>query len=242
MGLYAIKDAGDLIFTDPITNEVAMILDYANSFEVNLSADTEYATAKGQNRISFEQAKEGSLSISTMMGDASMFAMILGSEVVKTTTDVHVVDKLVIKNNKVTLSTVPKAGSICILLPDERKLLKVGATATATTATLSGSDLTFDISQNGKNAKVYYLKENANVNKIVVKSNSSAKAYKLTAICEGKLDVNNDKQLLELVLPKVKPKSNITFGFNADSPSEFSIELDLLADSNDTLLEYYEIL
>ena len=242
MGLYAIKDAGDLIFSDPTTGEVAMILDYANSFEISLSADTEYATAKGQNRISFEKAKEGSLSISTQMGDASMFAMILGSEVVKTTSDVHIVDKFTIAENQITLSQDPKEDSICILLTDERKLIKIGELATETEATLEGREITFASTHNGKNVKVYYLKSGTNVNKITVKANSSSKAYKLTAICEGKLDVNNDKQMLELILPKVKPKSNITFGFNADAPSEFSIELDLLSDSNDTLLEYNEIL
>lgn len=238
--LYAIKDAGELKFHDIMTREITTIIDYCNNFGVTLSSESVFATAKGQNRISFDQAKEGSITLSTQLGDASMFAMILGSELVTATEDVNRKQDGVVKDGKVTLKETPLAGSVAVLLNSERKILTEGELATADTVKVTGTEVSLDASHNGKDVKVFYLKANVKTTRFTVKSNDSSKAYGLTAITEAKTDASNESKFIELRFPKVKPKSNLSFEFDATNPSEFSMEFDILADGNGTMLEWIE--
>lgn len=236
MGLYAIKDAGTLMFNDILTKKISTIIEYANSFGVSLSADSVFATARGQNRISFDQAKEGTITMTTQLADASMFAMILGSELVQSDENISRIFETTVRDGKITLPDAPMLDSVSVLLNQERLIL-----TQETGLTVSEKDITIDAKYNGKDVKVFYLVEGVSTTKFTVKSNDSSKAYSLTAITEAKTDANNETKFIEIYFPKVKPKSNLSFEFDATNPSEFSIEFDILADGNGTMLEWKEI-
>lgn len=236
MELFAIQNAADLVFSNPVTGEVEAIIEYANTFGVTASAEVQYAMENGNRSVAFSKGKEGSITLSSQVADPSLFAMILGSEIVTSPSGkIHKKKVDVVTNGKVTLDGIPLAGSVCALLPDERKLLKLGELVGEDTITILGKDIGFDTQHNGKPVKIYYIEEGVNVSEIVVLGNSTPKTYKLTAITEGKGKISGKPIIVDMEFPRVTPKTEFNMELGSDSPSEFNMELDVLQDSADRL-------
>lgn len=233
---YAIKNAADLIFSNPITDEVEMIIEYANTFGVTTTAETQYALDAGAKAVAFSEGKEGAITLSTQLADSSLFAMMLGAEVISVPGgEIHKKKLDEIKNNVITLDEVPKAGSVCVLLPGIRKILHSGESVTENTFTIADKVITFDPKHNAKAARVYYIKEGVNVNQITVYSNSTPRSYKLTAVTNSVGRTSGQPIMLDMYFPKVTPKVDMNLEFTTDSPAEFNIELDMLKDGADRL-------
>ena len=79
---YAVKDVVDLKFyelTEGVKAELpSMEIDYLNSCQLTLESETVYATAKGNNFISFGGSRTGTFTMSAQVITMEFLAMMLG--------------------------------------------------------------------------------------------------------------------------------------------------------------------
>ena len=79
--IYGIRDASDLILVNKRTGKVDMYINYANATSSEWTSETVYAMAKGSNAISWDGARNGTLTIDTEVFDIGLIAMLVGDEV-----------------------------------------------------------------------------------------------------------------------------------------------------------------
>lgn len=241
--LFAIKDAGDIYFKNIADNTPALFIDYANSASINIESSTIYAKAKGSNRVAWKGDTTGTLTISTEMVDSKLLAIMLGTDFV-TTSSLNVSGKVTatVTGGKVTLVDTPVTGSVSVMaLEGAREFYTVGGTVSATNVTVSGKDVTFDSSQNGKKVVVFYLKAAASNKGFKVNINNTSKAYYATMFTNVTLDTDNSSKFVALELFKVVPQQSASFTFDAANPSSFELTFDILANSTGDMLEYVEL-
>lgn len=242
MKLYGIKDAGNVLVQDIITGASLAYIDYANSCSINITGSTVYGKAKGSNRISAKGDTTATMEMSVDIIDSAVMAMMLGSEILTTNANVSGRQQAVVTGGKVSLTDTPIANSVSVMLAEgDRTFFTVGGTVSPTNVTVSGKDITFDSTLNGKKVIVFYLKAGTNNKSFRVNVNNSSKAYKMTLVADAILDADSSKTPIELVLLKVKPKESAGFEFTADKFSTFKLSFDLLQDGVGDILSYTEL-
>lgn len=238
--LYAIKDASDVLVTDIATGVPVMLVDYANTFSINLSSETQYSQSKGRNSVAFSSPFEGTLTTEIQHVSLSLLAMLLGSEVVSSASgDLAVRESVVVSSaGTVELQETPKTGSIMIAqTTGARQFLTVGALASPTEVTVSGKTITFDDSHKGDPFMIFYIKESAQIDKITVYATPKTKAYKMSAFTSIKAVLDSSDEDLNITLFKVSPRTNSELTFDASSPSSFTIEWDILSTEDGRMLD-----
>lgn len=242
MKLYGIRDASDILFKEIETKKPVLFIDYANKAGVNVDSSTVYAKAKGSNRISWKGETTGTLTLETQLVDTKLLALMLGSEIVTTQKNVAFKEKVKITETTVTLSNTPVEGSVSVMAVEgDREFLNVGSAADATTVQVSGKTVTFDDSHVGKTYYIFGLNQEAQAKSFKVNVNNSSKAYEVTMYTEITMDSDNSKKFAQLDLFKVKPKESAGFEFDAENPTTFSLEFDVLQDASGDLLEMIEL-
>lgn len=240
--LFAIKDAADVLMTDIATGAPVAVIDYANKFGISMSSSTQYAKSKGSNAVSFSDPFEGTLTLETELADLRLLAMLLGSEVVTSSSgDISARKAVVVGSDAtVTLESAPKSGSVVVMeATNERKFLSVasGSVPSSTEVAITGTSVKFDETHKGKPFTIFYIKESAKLDKITVYSTPRTKAYRMTAFTSIKMANDNSDEDLSITLFKVSPKPNVEFSFDATAPSSFSMEMDILSTEDGRSLE-----
>lgn len=248
-GLSGFKDACNVALEGLSSHAIEAYLNYANSFSLDLKADTVYAMGKGAKRIAWDKPTEGTVTISTEMITSQWIALLLGAGILTTGADVFRREALTVTGGKVTLTKgTPLAGSLTVAVLDidsvsHGALLEAVTTtpADATEYKITGSEITVDASLNGKQLTCYYLINSATAKSFTVKSNGGKGYYKMYADLEGKSDATGEIEYKQLQMFKVSPQKNLKFDFSADSPAKFDMVFDLLANGNDDLLKWVDI-
>jgi hypothetical protein len=248
-GLIGFKDACNVALEGLSSHAIEAYLNYANTFSLDLKADTVYAMGKGSRRIAWDKPLEGTVTISTEMTTSQWIALLLGAGVITTGVDVFRREVLPVTEGKVTLTKgTPLVGSLTVAVLDEdmvshSSILEAVATtpADATEYKISDNDITVDVSLNGKELTCYYLINVATAKSFTVKSNGDKGYYKMYADLEGKSDATGAIEYKQLQLFKVSPQKNFKFDFNADSPAKFDMVFDLLANAEDKMLKWVDI-
>lgn len=238
--LYAIKDASDIQIDNISDGSFVAFMNYANKFTIKMSSEMQYSKSKGANSVAFASPFEGTLTTEFDNVSLAMLAMLLGSEVISTSSgeiakrENHVVSSA----GTVELTETPKTGSItAILTAGDRTALKAGSVASATEFSVTGKTLTFDNAMKGKDIVVTYIKSSASIDSITVYATPRTKAYKMTAFTSIKAEEDLSDEDLVINLYKVSPKPSSELTFDASNPSTFSIEWDILKNSSDKMLE-----
>ena len=250
--LRGIKDSSDVIFRKLSDGKVDFFLNYANSFSVDFKSGQKDLLAKGVKRLSFADAKEGSIKISTELLDEKVVAMLLGATIFQGAADISEREALTSDaTTSVTLTETPKSGSVSAFLLDidglgHKTEIAISTTETnpsAGTAYLNGKVLKFNVADapEGTKVVVYYLTDKATgMKKFTVNATEEAKYYSLTCFTSVRRDYDGQDVPVELRFPKVVPSSNISFQFNASDVSKFDLELTVLGDVNGDMMTWIE--
>ena len=237
---FAIKDACDVTVYDRGTGKPVFHTTDLNAFNLNLSAETVYAKAKGANKIAFDGALEGTLGFESEVIQFPQLAMILSSEVVTGEAKVGKREVKEIDSSKqVTLVGVkPVSGSVSVFTVEEdgkTHIEELGAVPSTsgsnTTITLSGGNTTA-----GTKVVVYYLEEKPSTKKIVVNSDANSKNYFMHGFTTMK-DEFGVNQIMAIKVNNCKPQRSIELALSADAPSTFNTTFDLLPDENGNYFE-----
>ena len=206
------REVCDLIFVDYTTKKPFLNLDFANVSTTELTGESVFAYGgKGHpKRVQFAGEKGGTLTIETQIQSVKLWQLITGG--------------VVSKSAKFVVRDVYKADDDCGA--------ELPCTVTDKTITLTNA-LT-----EGDKVIVYYMKEVTDkIQKINIKSTSFPKNFIVYG--DTIMKTEDDEVLpMKLTAYKVAPQSNLSLSFsNNGDPAALTIPCDLMADSDDNILD-----
>lgn len=228
------REVCDLIFVDYSTKKPFLNLDFANVTTTELTGESVFAFGgKGHpKRIQFSGERGGTIAIETQIQTVKLWELITGGEVTKSAKFVAREELTADASGKVTLSAKPVAGSVVVYKADDDCGTEIDVTVTDSSneATLTGVT--------SGDVIVYYMKElEKGVTRINIKSTSFPKNF--TVYGDTVMKTEDDEILAyKLTGYKCAPQSNLSLSYsNTGDPSTITITCDLLADSDDNILD-----
>ena len=229
------REVCDLIFLDYATKKPFLNLDYANVTTTELTGESTFACGgKGHpKRVQFSGERAGTLTIETQIQTVKLWQLITGGEVSASAKFVSRVETNVDEaGTQIVLSEAPMAGSVFVYAADDDCGTALACsvadkTVTLTTALTAGAPVI-----------VYYMKEvSEGVQRINIKSTSFPKNF--TVYGDTIMKTEDDEVLpYRIVAAKCAPQSNMSLSFsNNGDPGTLTITCDLLADSDDNILD-----
>lgn len=229
------REVCDLIFVDFATKKPFLNLDFANVTTTELTGESVFAYGgKGHpKRVSFAGERGGTITIETQIQTVKLWQLITGGEVSKTAKFIARIETAVDDaGTAITLTDTPVAGSVVVYKADDDCGTELACTVAGTAVTLTTA-LT-----GGDKVTVYYMKEvTSGVQRINIKSTSFPKNF---IVYGDTIMKTEDDEILpyKLTAYKVAPQSNMSLSFsNNGDPGSISITCDLLADSDDNMLD-----
>ena len=229
------REVCDLIFLDYATKKPFLNLDYANVTTTELTGESTFACGgKGHpKRVQFSGERAGTLTIETQIQTVKLWQLITGGEVSASAKFISRVESNVDEaGTQIVLSETPMAGSVFVYAADDDcgaalACTMADKTVTLTTALAAGAPVI-----------VYYMKEvSEGVQRINIKSTSFPKNF--TVYGDTIMKTEDDEVLpYRIVAAKCAPQSNMSLSFsNNGDPGTLTITCDLLADSDDNILD-----
>ncbi len=233
--IMANREVCDLIFVDYSTKKPFLNLDFANVSTTELTGESVFASGgKGHpKRVQFAGERGGTMTIETQMQTVKLWQLITGGEISKSAKFVTRVEAAVDDaGTGITLTDTPVAGSVVVYAADDDCGTELACTVANTAITLTTA-LT-----GGAKVIVYYMKEvTSGVQRINIKSTSFPKNFIVYGDTVMKTE---DGEVLpyKLTAYKVAPQSNMSLSFsNSGDPGTITITCDLMADSDDNMLD-----
>lgn len=229
------REVCDLIFVDYSTKKPFLNLDFANVSTTELTGESAFAYGgKGHpKRVQFSGERGGTITIETQIQTVKLWQLITGGELSKSAKFVTRVEKTVgTGGTEITLDDVPVTGSVVVYKAADDCGTELPCTVADKNVTLTTS-----IAE-GDNVIVYYMKEVTDkVQRINIKSTSFPKNFIVYG--DTIMKTENDEVLpYKLTAYKCAPQSNLTLSFsNSGDPGSITITCDLLADSDDNMLD-----
>lgn len=229
------REVCDLIFVDYATKKPFLNLDFANVSTTELTGESVFAYGgKGHpKRVQFAGERGGTLTIETQIQTVKLWQLITGGEISKSAKFVTRTETAVDEaGTSITLTDVPVAGSVVVYAYGDDCGTELACTVADKTITLTTA-LT-----GGEKVIVYYMKEvSTGVQRINIKSTSFPKNF--TVYGDTVMKTEADEILpYKLTAYKVAPQSNLSLSFsNNGDPSQITITCDLMADSDDNILD-----
>lgn len=242
MGLYGIKDSANLTFYSRKTGKPALYMDYANKFEISITADSVSATKKGTKAITWDLPKEGTITIETQMTSNELFAFVLKSQLetaVLSQFRNREVFTVTEDDQAVILKEEAKDNLAFVQILDEDFVTSAGMLETATVATATGeTTVTLTGATVGQRVAIYYITEKEAESVFTIKDGTGlAEDYLLDAVTTTKEYVGGDETPVAVTVYKCTPQTNATFTFDATTPSTFTITLNMMIDENGKMLD-----
>lgn len=229
------REVCDLIFVDYSTKKPFLNLDFANVTTTELTGESVFAYG-GQGhpkRIQFSGEKSGTLTIETQIQTVKLWQLITGGEVSKSARFVTRVEKAVDETGtSIALDEAFVSGSVVVYKADDDCGTELDCTAEDKTITLTTA-LT-----GGDKVIVYYMKEVSDkAQRINIKSTSFPKNFIVYG--DTVMKTEDDEVLpYKLTAYKAAPQSNLSLSFsNNGDPGSVTITCDLMADSDDNILD-----
>jgi hypothetical protein len=231
----ASRDCGTTILTNLSTNKVALAIDYANSFTLNITSDTTPALKRGKKAIIFNNPLEGTAALELQVYPFELYSIFGNGSIGDSGIQVHLksikateAGKLDLPTGVVSLNVYPKgsAGTES----EEIKGTKAENTFTATTE----SDIAV-----GKKFDVIYTTTGGK--SIKINDELHMPDYKLDTDIVTKNE-NGEWSAEHIICYKATPQRNIELAYNAEGdPATLTVTFDLLTDSDDEFVEISQI-
>lgn len=229
------REVCDLIFVDYSTKKPFLNLDFANVTTTELTGESVFAYG-GQGhpkKIHFSGEKAGTITIETQIQTVKLWQLITGGEVTKSAKFVTRVEKTVDgEGTSIALDETPVAGSVVVYKADDDCGTELACTSADKTITLTTALST------GDKVVVYYMQEVSDkVQRINIKSTSFPKSFIVYGDTVMKTE-DNEVLPYKMTAYKVAPQSNLSLSFsNNGDPGSVTITCDLMADSDDNILD-----
>lgn len=232
---FANREVADLMFVEYSTKKPFMNFELANTTGYDLEGDTVFAYG-GQGhpkRVSFSGNRSGTFRVETQMQTMKLYQMITGADL---KADAQFLQREVVKaggasNKELTIQKTPVDGSVHVYKASDDCGTEVKATTTATKVTLETAGTA------GDEYVVYYLTKLEGVSRLNINTRSFPKAFTIYGETYEKTE---DDEIVpyKMIAYKAVPQSSFSVDFaNEGDPTSLSITFDLLADSDDNVLD-----
>lgn len=229
------REVCDLIFVDYATKKPFLNLDFANVSTTELTGESVFAYGgKGHpKRVQFAGERGGTLTIETQIQTVKLWQLITGGEMSKSAKFVTRIETVVDADGTgITLAEAPVSGTVVVYADGDDCGTELECTVSGTKITLASA------LAEGAKVIVYYMKEvTEGVQRINIKSTSFPKNFIVYGDTVMKTE---DDEILpyKLTAYKVAPQSNMSLSFsNSGDPGSITITCDLMADSDDNMLD-----
>lgn len=248
MSLYGIKDSANLTLFSKKTGKPVLYSDYCNQTSLNMTADTVYAMKKTARAISWDTAKEGTLTMEMQVFDLRWIALLMGSlddlndgatalpwckrEIVTAGSSAS---KLGV-DEKHPDGVAPKAGSLT-LYKLGKDGISLGAEVGSNGYTLSGAELTITGATAGDKYCAFYLIDVENSKKFTVSGDKYPQGYR--AVFDTMIrDTDQQDHYVQFDFTNLRPKAQMELTMSAEDVCTLSIEWDVLVDNNNNFFTF----
>lgn len=230
---FANREVCDLIFVEYKSKKPFLNLDFANTTTTEISGEAVYAYGgKGHpKRVTFHGERGGTIAFETQMKTAKLYSMITGADI---ETSAKFLKREFVKcteAGKLTVTETPVAGTINVYKADDDCGTEL--TATATGNSVSVTDIVKD-----EEFIVYYIVEITDkVRKINIKSTTFPRSFTVYGDTYEKTE-NDEIVPYRMIAYKCSPQTQFSLSCaNTGDPATITITCDLMADSDDNILD-----
>lgn len=234
---FASRDCGIFQLTNLDTGKIAIRIDYANTFTLNISADQTYAMKRGRRAIAFSNPMEGTVETEIQVFPFEAIS-IFGDGTITDGGDRAVLTTIkCTEAGKLTLPDAPNvAGAFVFNKGGVGGTQIEGAVADTVFSATTEADIAV-----GKSYDVSYYTNDDSIELIKINDNVQVVDYKLEAEILQKSE-RGKRVPLHITCYKATPQRNIELSFAAEGdPATLKITFDLLEDENEEFVDMYQI-
>lgn len=236
MGLqFGIHEVANLNIADFATNKPFIYADYASVSSNEVSATTdEMRGGQGNFLLStVTHTKKSDFKVTLPATDLKLLAMLAGDTLNSSAPDVFNREVLTVTGGKVTLTETPISGTLFVNELDGVRDIGVEYTSNATPVgqeySLSGKDLTFDASANGKEMVIFYqYAQPTDAQTLTLTANKFPKAVTIYADAIWNDMETETNKAVKVIAYKAKPQSNFTITMSSTAFTTLELTFDLL--------------
>lgn len=235
---YGVKDCARLAFYRKSDNKLAAYFPFGNSLTIGVTGDKIEAEANGTTIITWQANRKATAQLDTQVISSKLLTIILGAATTTEATGTLAqfqTGKIGIASPTFTLDETPSIGTLSVFLTESdgatviSELTAIESNPTAAQYSISDKTITLHTDNAGKNILCIYAKDGVNLEKITIKGNEFAQAYKIVGIGMVK-GVDGVERLQEINIPNATAQTNADFTYSASDASNFSFTFDLAVD------------
>lgn len=235
---YGVKNCAKLAFYKKSDGTLAAYFPFGNSMTISVTGDKVEANAQGTTIITWAANRKATMSLDTQVISSRLLAIVLGaiSETEASgTLAVFESDKIGTSSPTYTLKETPSVGTLSVFLTESdgatviKELTAIPSAPTDVQYSVSNKIITVNSTNAGKNILCIYAKDGTNLEKITVKGDVFAEAYRVKGVGLVK-GVDGVERFQEINIPSATAQSNTDFTYSASDASNFSFTFDLSAD------------
>jgi hypothetical protein len=247
---YGIKEVLNLQTYDFSTNNPLAFIDYAETTEIDNSG-TRIDVTGGQGNyklLCFDHSKTSSLKLSLPLADLTLLSLMMGDAVSTGAQNVMQREVWTVSGaSSITLSNPPVAGTTPTVyyLKDQRDngtaLTKVASAPTAGQYSITGSTITVNSADNGKQLVVWYQYATpSTTTKFSMKANKFVQPLKLVGngIIRDQVTGTDRASVITIYNARIQPNFNLVM--SSTSATKLDLTLDMYAVQQGSDLVYYD--
>lgn len=233
----AIKEVLNLEIMDFTTGDPIFYADYASNTSIESSAERlDLRGGQGNYKlVSFDHTKNMVMKSSLPLVDLEFVSMLTGKDMVLGTINLHKREVLTVNgSNQVTLAATPVSGTLNIYLlsndRDNGTEQTEGSTGTQNKYSISGQQLTFNVTTCPENTKVvcsYDYEAPATTRTMTFTADKFAGYCRMVGDGIVTDQVTGETYYTKFDIKKVKPKNNFTITMMSTDATKLEIEFDM---------------
>jgi hypothetical protein len=247
---YGIKEVLNLSFYDYATNNPLLYVDYAETTEIdNTGTRIDISGGQGNYRLlSFDHSKISTLKLKLPLVDTTLMAMLMGDTVATGAQNVFQREVVTVSAGTATLSQTPLTGTTPSVFylngarDNGTSLTKVASAPTAGQYSISGTTITVNTGDNGKQLVVWYQYATpTTTTKFSMKANKFATPMKVVGDGIVRDQVTGTDKAAKITIYNAKFKPNFNWAMSSTAATSLDMELDMYAVPQGSDLVYYDV-
>jgi hypothetical protein len=243
MGLqYSIHEVCNLQFNTFADNKPFLYADYAQISTNDVSATTDNLVG-GQGNYTLDvhsHTKKSDMKITLPVIDLKFLAMMAGDDLAANVSNAFNREVLTVANGKVTLAQTPIDGTLFVnelqgIRDIGEEYSKVESAPTGQEYSITGKDLTFDSTENGKKVVVFYqYAAPTGAQTVSITANKFPKAFTIYADGIWNDMETQTNKAVKIIVYKAIPQSNFSITMDSTKYSDLQLTFDLMAIKDNT--------
>lgn len=241
VGIFGIKHCGMLSFVNNVTKNEDLYCDYANSSEFSISGETVDALGQGTAYVSWDKPKEGTGTLNLQISSMEMMALANGSTLENKQQQFYNREEFTLSTgtDKLTLKDTPLEGSVKVYKLASDKVTKISKPGLGGTLGVDNKkEVTIAGGTKGDVVVVAYLTQKTGLTFAIKSLNEKMTNYTIYMRAQVKTKAEGQYAWAQLTFPNVMVTAENNFNFDAENPTDFTLNLRILPDANGDMVKW----